>query len=80
MKKLEKMPSLYGTVVALLLSSIGAFCLFVAVMVTMHAIENGGRLNQALLLTLRWFEHIYDTDDQTPVQEKLGLHSNMMFK
>ena len=77
MKKLEKVPSLYGAIVALFLSSIGAFCLFVAVMVTVHAIENGGRLNQALLLTLRWFEHVYNGNDRMPNKEQLELQPSV---
>jgi hypothetical protein len=76
MKSVEKTPSPCGAFIALFFSGLGALCLFVAVMMTFHAVDTGGRLNQALSLTLRWFEQITETEHQTPLQEEEDSRSS----
>lgn len=77
MKTLGTSPLPCGTAIAVLLSAVGAFCLFVAVMVTFHAAEDGNMLNQKLSLTLRWFEQIFDADGHGSSQEKLDLQPSV---
>ncbi len=76
MKATGKAVSPRGTVIALFVSAVGALCLFVAVMVTIHAVEDGGRLNQAFSLTLKWFKQISETNNPQPDQEASGLQAD----
>ena len=79
MKTTDEMPSARGTVIALFLSAVGVLCVFAAIMVTIHAMEKEGRLNQALSLTLRWFEQISETGDSVPAKEQFELRSIRMW-
>ena len=76
MKETGKTLSPRGTVIALFVSAVGALCLFAAIMVTIHTVDNGGRLNQVFSLTLRWFEQISETNNPQPSREESGLQSD----
>ncbi len=50
----------------LLAFAVGAFCLFAALLVTLHTVEEGSELNQAFSIPQRWFERISRSDACAP--------------
>ena len=53
----------------LLVSAMGVFCLFAALLITLHAVESGSEQNQTFSVPLRWFEQIIETSDCRPSGE-----------
>jgi hypothetical protein len=56
-------------VLVLLASAVGILCLFAALLITLHTVEEGSELNQAFAIPLRWFEQISQSEACIPGQE-----------